>query len=193
MSAKFNSLCTCIDRIQQFHPQDKMIIAGDFNLNRVNWVNADILDFVTLEPVTELSRSSASKLQNVAAPMDMRQFYPQHRAKDYSLYLMFLNLALDITEAIDPLIKCDYHRIPAVFTFEPNKVDTVKYDRIVYDFKRANVQGISDALKDVDWEAAFADIDVDDNVSKFYQVLNEAVKFSSHAANSLPFSDVVQL
>ena len=38
------------------------------------------------------------------------------------------------------------------------------------------MQEISEALKNVDWEAAFADNNVDENVSKFYQVLNEAVK-----------------
>ena len=38
------------------------------------------------------------------------------------------------------------------------------------------MQGISEALKNVDWEAAFADNNVDENISKFYQVLNETVK-----------------
>ena len=38
------------------------------------------------------------------------------------------------------------------------------------------MQGISEALKNVNWEAAFADNDVNENVSKFYQALNETVK-----------------
>ena len=39
--------------------------------------------------------------------------------------LMFSNLALYLTEAIDPLIKCDEHHIPVVCTYEANTVETV--------------------------------------------------------------------
>ena len=131
---------------------------------------------VTPEQVSEFSRSAFSKLRNMFAPMDMKQYYPQHPVKSYSLDLMFSNLAVDVTEAIDPLIKCDEHHIPAVFTFEANTIETINFDRIVYNFKKANVQGISEALKNMYWEAAFADNEVDKNVSKFYQVLNETVK-----------------
>ena len=106
----------------------------------------------------------------------MKQYYPHHPVKGYSLDLMFSNLALDLTEVIDPLIKCDEHHIPVVCTFEANTVETVYFDRIVYNFKNANVEGISDALKNVDWDAAFAVNDVDDNVSKFYKVLDETIK-----------------
>ena len=52
---------------------------------------------------------------------------------------MFSNLALEVIEIIDPLRKCDDHRISAAFIFEANMRNTVKYDRIVYNFKRANV------------------------------------------------------
>ena len=55
VSAKFDSLCTYIDRIQQLHPQDKMIIVHAINLCRVNWVNADVLYFVILEAAIEFS------------------------------------------------------------------------------------------------------------------------------------------
>ena len=99
--------------------------------------------------------------------MDMKQFYPQHPPKGYSLDLLFSNLALEVTDVIGPLIKCDDRHISAVFTFEANTVDTVKHYRIVYKFNRVNIQGISDDLKDVDWEAAFADNDIDVNFSKF--------------------------
>ena len=54
------------------HPRDKMIIVGDFNLSSVNWVNADILDFVILQPISEFCRSSVSRLRNVVASKDMR-------------------------------------------------------------------------------------------------------------------------
>ena len=80
---------------------------------------------VTSEQVSEFSRSAASKLRNMFAPMDIKQ---------YSLDLIFTKLAVDVAEAIDPLIKCDEHHIPAVFTFEANTVETVNFDRIVYNF-----------------------------------------------------------
>ena len=87
------------------------------------------------------------------APMYLKQYHSHHPAKGYSLNLIFSNLALDVTEA-----------------------ETVNFDKIVYNFKMVNVQGISKALKNLDWEADFADNDVVDNVSKFYQDLNETVK-----------------
>ena len=63
---------------------------------------------VTPEKVSEFSRSAASKLRNMFAPMGMKQ---------YSLDLIFTNLAVDAAEVIDPLITCDEHHIPAAFTF----------------------------------------------------------------------------
>ena len=135
-----------------------------------------MLDLVAPEHASEFSRSAASKLRNIFAPTHMKQYYPHHPAKGYSLDLIFSNLALDLTEAIDPLIKCDEHHIPVVCTFEANKFETVNFDRIVYNFKKANVEGILNALKNVDWNAAFDVNDVDDNVSKFYRVLDDTIK-----------------
>ena len=78
--------------------------------------------------------------------MEKKQFYPLHPNKGYSLDLLFLNMAVNAFVALDPLVRCDEHHLPAIFMFEAGVKDTINFDRIVYNFKRANVQGIVDTL-----------------------------------------------
>ena len=99
-----------------------------------------------MEPVSETTESAASKLRNLLAPLEMKQFYPLHPNKGYSLDLLFSNLAVEEFEVLDRLVHCDEHHIPSVFTLEAGVKDSINFDRIVYNFKRANVQGIVETL-----------------------------------------------
>ena len=76
--------------------------------------------------------------------------------------------------AQDSLVRCDEQYILAVFTFEAGIKDTVNFDRIVYNFKRANAQGIVDTPNSIDWKISLSAENVD-CVSEFYKVLNDAV------------------
>ena len=51
--AKFDFFCTCVNNIQQFYPQDKMIVLGDFNLSKVKWDFQDGLHWLSMDPVSE--------------------------------------------------------------------------------------------------------------------------------------------
>ena len=153
-----------------------MVVLGDFNLSRVKWDFQDVLHWLPMEPESDSTKTTASKLRNLLALLDMKQFYPLHPNKDCSLELLFSNLAVEGSEALDPMVRCDEHHIPAVFTFEACVKDTIKVDRIVYNFKRSNVQGIVDTLNAVDWSESLNAETVDEFVSRFYNVLNDAVK-----------------
>ena len=173
--SKFEALCKIVDNIQSMYPQDRMIVVGDFNLSKVQWGFQDILNWLPIDPVSETIRSAATKLRNLLAPLDMKQFYPLHPNKGYSLDLLFSNLAVEGCISQDPLVRCDEHHIPALFTFEVGVKNLVKFDRIVYNFKKANVQGIVDTLNSVDWNVSLSADSVDDCVAEFYEVLNNAV------------------
>ena len=102
-----------------------------------------------MEPVSETTEAAASKLRNLLAPLEMKQFYPLHPNvpnKGCSLDLLFSNLAVEEFEVLDRLVHCDEHHIPSVFTLEAGVKDSINFDRIVYNFKRANVQGIVETL-----------------------------------------------
>ena len=79
-------------------------------------------------------------------------------------------------EAADPLVRCDEHHIPAIFTFEAGVINTINEDRIVYNFNKANIQGILDTLNVVNWSETLNADSVDESVAEFYKVLNGAVK-----------------
>ena len=77
-------------------------------------------------------------------------------------------------EAADPLVRCDEHHKPAIFTFEAGVINTINEDRIVYNFNKANIQGIVNTLNAANWAVTLNADSVDE--SEFYKVLNGAVK-----------------
>ena len=106
----------------------------------------------------------------------MKEFHPLHPTKGYSLGLFFSNLVVDVVESINALVRTDDHHLPAVLSFEPGIRKTIKYDRIVYNFKEANVPGIAESLNAVNWVEVLAADDVDANVAAFYNVLDGALQ-----------------
>ena len=153
-----------------------MIVVGDFNLSKLKWDFQDVLHWLPTELVSDTTKSAASKLRNLLAPMGMKQFYPIHPTKGYTLDLLFSILAVEGYEAADPLVRCDEHHIPAIFTFEAGVIKTINEDRIVYNFNKANIQGIVNTLNAANWCETLNADRVDENVSEFYKVLNGAVK-----------------
>ena len=123
-----------------------MIAVGDFNLSKVKWGFQDVLHWLPTELVSDTTKSAASKLRNLLAPMDIEQFYPLHPSKGYSLVLLFSTLVVECFEAVNPLVRCDEHHIPAVFMLEAGVINTINVDRIVYNFNKANVQRIVNIL-----------------------------------------------
>ena len=90
-----------------------MVVLGDFNLSRVKWDFQDVLHWLPMEPESDSTKSTASKLRNILAPLDMKQFYPLHPNKDCLLELLVSNLAVEGSEALDPMVRCDEHHRPA--------------------------------------------------------------------------------
>ena len=100
--AKFDAFCNHVENIQQSYPLDKMIVVGDFNLSKLKWDFQDVLHWLPTEPVSDTTKFAASKLRNLLAPMDMKQFYPIHPTNGYTLDLLFSNLAVEGYEVADP-------------------------------------------------------------------------------------------
>ena len=91
-----------------------------------------------MEPVREIIRSASMCVKDFYAALDLKQSYPVHSKKSYTLDLLFSDLVLEAIGSPDSLVKCDSHHEAAVFSFEVGLQQFVDYERIVYNFKRAN-------------------------------------------------------
>ena len=101
--AKYESAVRVIEELKQFYPEDKLLIIGDFNLSRMNWLNGELLGFQRIEPLRQIIRSAATCIRNSFVSLDLKQYYPVHSQKVYTFNLLFSDLVLE------------NHRIPCFF------------------------------------------------------------------------------
>ena len=127
-----------------------MLIIVDFNLSRIKWTNGELLEIQRVEPVGEVIRSAALCVKDSFAYLDLKQFYPVHSKKGYTLDLLFSDLVLKAIGSLDSLVECDSHHEAAFFFFELGLQQSVKYEKIVYNCKRVNFSGISEFLNLID-------------------------------------------
>ena len=174
--AKYESAVKVIEELKHTYPEDKLLIIGDFNLSRINWSNGELLGFLTIEPVRQIIRSAATCIRNSFASLDLKQHYPVHSQKGYTLDLLFSDTVIETIKSLDSLVKCDTHHESAFFSFDMGLQQYVDYERVVYNFNRANFSGISESLNQVDWDNELDHANIDTCVSNFYDMLNVAIE-----------------
>ena len=70
----------------------------------------------------------------------------------------------------------DSHHEAVFFSFEVGLQKYVEYERIVYNFKRANFSEISEFLNSIDWDSELDHNRIDICVSNLYDKLNAAIE-----------------
>ena len=154
---------------------DKLFIIGDFNLSRICWTHSDNLDFTILEPARQYVKKAAHDIKESFMLLNCKQFFPPLSGKGYSLDLLFSNSIVSWVKSGDNLVRCDDHHKSAFFAADVEIENCNTYDETFYNFKRANFNGLNDSLSEIEWQYILGDTEIQPNVEKFYNVIEEAI------------------
>ena len=155
-----------------------IILCGDFNFPNIQWgVEDSCSNFLGYVPPAV--RSIIINLMNVVAYLELQQLYPNHPNKQYSLDLFFAHPSIAKEINIDEeLIHSDEHHKANFFeiTCGNNDSDNSLKSSPHRNFFKADYTKIYEDLSMVDWDHVIdANSSLDDNVSKFYNILNSKI------------------
>jgi Reverse transcriptase (RNA-dependent DNA polymerase) len=152
-------------------PNDLVLICGDYNLTDVKWTLRD--DELCPSNVTAVRE--AMVVDGMAA-CDMCQVNSIANQNGVFLDLVFCNSPgmLQVALSDDPVLKLDRHHPAFVLTCE---VQYLKYTTMSkrisrFNFKKADVDAMTEYLSHVSWSNLFLVNDIDACVANFYDVMN---------------------
>jgi Reverse transcriptase (RNA-dependent DNA polymerase) len=152
-------------------PNDLMLVCGDYNLTNIKWTLRD----GSLLPSNVTSAREAMVVDGMATS-DMGQVNPFANQYGVFLDLVFYNFPgmLQVALSDDPILKLDRHHPAFVLTCE---VQYLKYTTMSkrisrFDFKKADVDAMTEYLSHINWSDLFAVNDIDTCVAKFYDAMN---------------------
>ena len=175
----YKDFCNCLEELCTSYSSQKIIVCGDFNLQQICWipVSAQYSPLGTVHPrVIE----ATNVLQDTAVLMDFVQLYPPHRAKGYTLDLLFSPATLceyipgeeEILHADPVHHECAYFKIK---NFATRVSYSVSENAPAKNYYRANFEIIIDLL-DIDWERILEPGEINHSVEIFYDKLNYVVE-----------------
>lgn len=125
-TALYTQLCNQLEELADTYPDHSIILLGDFNLAKINWIstkteNRTENQIITSECKLQKLIDGAKVLRNVVNGLGLVQNYPPHPAKGYTLDLVFSEPgSTTCTEATDPLIKTDQDHVSCMITVNFN-------------------------------------------------------------------------
>lgn len=163
--------CRDLEILSEKYPEDKLIIAGDFNLPFVNWndcnpgsnLGGNLRDIwnIFISTYSLLNLSQVNKIPN---------------SRNVFLDLVFTNLPyLKIDRAPEELCNSSIHHFPYSFSILTPKHNPLASSVQVYDFRNGNYNDLNFYLSSVDWEQYFDGLELDEQVNIFYEILFYAI------------------
>lgn len=155
--------------VSSAHPDDFIILAGDFNLPNIIWSEEGS---ICLNPgSTEIQHSIDSLLHNISL-VNLKQFnfYPNN--SNNTLDLLFSNTLLLVKPTIEPLLPEDkFHPALDIDGSEIQvKLKHVK-SQIKYNFHKADYTQIKEELNNINWECRFHGKTTEQTLESLYEVL----------------------
>ena len=178
-TTEYRRFLTALDDISSRLPQHKLLVGGDFNLHHVCWVNHPLqYQFSAYSPPDV--RDKASMVCDTFSLLDAQQLFPLHLAKGYTLDLLFASpdCAVDL-ECLDPLLHSDNHHVPQYFRVSaPLHSQDDSSVPLRHNFFKCNYLAVNEHFNNIDWDNCLDSGDVSACVSKFNDVVSQAI--SSH-------------
>ena len=112
--------------------------------------------------------------------LDAQQLFPLHPAKGYTLDLLFASpdCVVDL-ECLDPLLHSDNHHVPQYFRVSaPLHSQDDSSVPLRHNFFKCNYLAVNEHFNNIDWDNCLDSGDVSACVSKFNDVVSQAI--SSH-------------
>lgn len=154
------------------------LIAGDFNMSGITWLPNNSEHLNSVEPSGYANREILCKFVDFLTLHDLKQFNSVFNSQNKILDLILCNQGvLEISECKNPIRKIDkFH--PALNI----KMNIIKDINTTSNFSRPNFykadyNSIRDYLSTISWVNEFSSCNnVNDMVTKFYDVLHEAIR-----------------
>lgn len=170
----YQNFVDTLESIRRKHKRAKFLIAGDFNLPTVSWVNEEGL----LVP-SDLSSPMAETLITGMFLNELQQV--NHLPNEFGRYLdlAFCDGLADATVEGSQyhLSRVVPHHIPLEMHFSLTSPPILKDDdEVVYNFDKADYPSLNRYLLDVDWQWLEKCNDVDNAVERFYAIIFEGIQ-----------------
>lgn len=170
-----------VDKLIDLYREHEFMIMGDYNLRETLWSNHnDVSDnlLASCYSSNTLIRDNAVSLMNFFSYFGMSQYYPVHQAKGYTLDLAFSTLKendVRLVNSLDSLVPLVPHHNQAFFEIASKHECNINRIESKLNFCKADYIVINNKLSSLNWEEIFVENSVENNVAKFYSILNKLI------------------
>lgn len=173
IQARTQQLVEVVGLVVDKHPNDYLMVAGDFNLPCIDWSTGDP---VFLRKGSVALQNSALFLINELSLLGLTQYNYLKNSHDNTLDLIFSNFSMELTKADLPAVKEDaYHPAVSINATDILIPEFKPMKRRKYQFQKADYTSLNDHFLNVDWSFIGFMTETEEVVDKFYSLLNEAV------------------
>ena len=165
----------CLYQIQAFR-SSFVVILGDFNVKPKSWCNEDI------------TSNEGSQIDSLAATYGLQQSIldPNHIWQNSStcIDLIFTdqpNLIVD--SGVHPSLHTNFHHQIAFWKFNFINEYSAPYQRLIWDYKTANVNSIKQALYQVNWSTILSNKDVHQQLNIMNSIMLNV--FTNYVSNKV--------
>lgn len=161
-----NVATTVIDSAQ---PNDDNILLGDFNKPRVKWI-PDGDNPSLLRPTN--STEADNRFFDALADAGLSQICGVRSFNQLDLIFTDITDSFSVSRASHLLKPDSHHHVAIELTFTVGSTVTIDdFNPSVYDFNRANLPALIEAINSVDWDAILSTTDANAATTKFYEVI----------------------
>ena len=165
-----------IENLLNNNPECGIALFGDYNLNNIKWTEEDPMRFTKLNYVDRNIDEAAQIIRDCSSSYGLKQYFPVHPAKGYTLDLLLSDLEFKTIDSPDFLVNIDSHHPPAFFEVQLSSVSTPVLDNVQFNFKNINYDIIKCDLDSFNWSDLLTSRDINKNVDTFYTCLNSALE-----------------
>lgn len=156
------------------NPTDHILVAGDFNLPCLKWVNSEP---ICLKQGSVDIQNAASNLVQQMSYHSLTQYNYTNNSLNRTLDLVFSNFSLEITNTELPLVKEDRHHPSLLINASDLMSQELKpLPRTRFQYHKANYELLNEYFLSCDWSELVNISDVEDLLTCFYHHLHTAIR-----------------
>ena len=179
-----------VENISRFYSDHRLLITGDFNLPKISWNFNDYLICDFLEGSSLPSKQAASLICDLYNSSNLKQFFPPHPNKTYTLDLLFENNDLvEYLHSSDHLVPLEFsHHVSATFGINI-PCSHLQYNHTSkYNFRDIDDEALATCLGSLNWNDIldFDFLNLNESINLFYDILEAAVDLSVPKIGKLP-------
>lgn len=166
--------------VERARPIDDIFVVGDFNLPKLNWTHSRN-GFLFPDPDRSQFHSCARDLLDSYSASTLQQINHVTNEDGRSLDLCFVSVrdtAPEVTAAAVPLAKV-VARHPALIISVDGSCSTEYREEIAlvrYNFRRADFESLSRALRGIEWSSVLDPVDIDLAVDTYTSILGRLIE-----------------